>query len=185
MSERLISNWKINSDWTLFLDRDGVINKEKNKSYIKNIEEFKFIDGVLESLKTLSKIFPRIIIVSNQQGVGKGIMTMDKLNEISNHMIEKIKSFGGRIDACYYAPDLKISKSNLRKPGTGMADLAKIDFKEIDFNKSVIIGNSSTDIKFGERLGMKTVYIGKSINISYDVLSKNLFSFTELLISNM
>ena len=66
---------KINSEWSLFLDRDGVINHDKDNDYIRNADEFRMYEDTLDALATLSKIFPRIVIVTNQKGVGRGLMT--------------------------------------------------------------------------------------------------------------
>ena len=79
-----IESYKDN--WTLFLDRDGVINVKLPNDYVKNINEFSFIDGSIEGIRLLSKIFKRIIIVTNQRGIGKKIMTIEQLKTIHNHM---------------------------------------------------------------------------------------------------
>ena len=100
---------------TLFLDRDGVIN-EKIDGYVKTYLEFKFIDGVLESLKYLSEYFEKIIIVTNQQGIGKKLMTSDDLDNTYNSMVNEINLSGGRIDKIYYCPCLNsktVSVENL------------------------------------------------------------------------
>lgn len=71
----------INKETTLFLDRDGIINKLRPNDYVKSIDEFCFIDGVLECFVDLSKLFGKVIIVTNQQGIGKGIMTLEDLEK--------------------------------------------------------------------------------------------------------
>ena len=77
----------IDKSWTLFLDRDGVINHEKKADYIRNWEEFAFYDGVLEALELLNDKFGVIVMVTNQKGVGKGLMTVDDLNRIHTNML--------------------------------------------------------------------------------------------------
>ena len=67
---------------TLFLDRDGVINKQRPHDYVKSPDEFIFLDGVLEALELLSPLFDHIVIVTNQRGVGKGVMSRETLEEI-------------------------------------------------------------------------------------------------------
>ena len=115
---------------TLFLDRDGVIN-EKIDGYVKTYSEFKFIDGVLESLKHLSEYFEKIIIVTNQQGIGKKLMTIDDLERLHKSMINEINLFGGRIDKIYYCPCLESENcGECRKPKSGML----IDAKRFSFN---------------------------------------------------
>src|SRR5262249_30391100 len=84
--------------WTLFLDRDGVINKKIEGDYVRDLSQFEWLGGVKESLVKLSRIFGRIIIVSNQQGVGKGLMSMRNVETIHNHIVKTIHDLGGRID---------------------------------------------------------------------------------------
>ncbi len=153
---------KIDSSWTLFLDRDGVINRRIPGGYITQWEEFEFLPGTLEALKKLSSLFGRIIVVSNQQGVGKGIMTEKDLDHIHRKMISEINKNGGRIDRIYHSPYLETENSRFRKPNTGMADQAHKDFPEIDFKQAVMAGDSISDMHFGKRKNMRTVFIGSS-----------------------
>jgi D-glycero-D-manno-heptose 1,7-bisphosphate phosphatase len=151
----------IDKSWTLFLDRDGVINGEKKDEYVLRLEEFIFFDGVLQALKILNEVFGVIVMVTNQKGVGKGLMTLDDLHSIHEHMTHEIISHGGRIDRIYYCTDLDNDSPN-RKPQPGMGLQAQKDFPEIDFHKSIIVGNKLTDMQFGRALGCKTVFIATS-----------------------
>jgi histidinol-phosphate phosphatase family protein len=148
----------INKDWTLFLDRDGVINHEKVEDYIYHYGEFTFYNGALEAIKMLAQKFPRIILVTNQKGVGKGLMTEDSLQDIHKNMLEEITKAGGRIDTIYYCTALDSNHSH-RKPNPGMAFQAKQDFPEIDFSKSLMVGNNISDMEFGRNAGMHTVFV--------------------------
>ena len=148
------------NDWTLFLDRDGVINRRIPDGYVTRWEEFEFLDGVPEALRILSETFGRIIIVSNQQGIGKGIMTTDQLIGLDARMREEIRKAGGWIDASYYSPHLEKDDHPDRKPAPGMGLKAKADFPEIDFTRSIMVGDTTSDIEFGKNLGMMTVCIG-------------------------
>ncbi len=156
-AKELLSTFFIDKSWTLFLDRDGVINERVVGDYIKNVEDFHFIPGALEAIVDMSLRFGRVVVVTNQQGIGKGLMTPGNLEEIHRYMCAEIERFGGRIDAVYHAPNLAQENSPMRKPDTGMAFLAKQDFPEINFKRSVMIGDSDSDIAFGESLGMITV----------------------------
>lgn len=151
--------FNIDASWTLFLDRDGVINKRKMGGYIESPEQFEFLPHVLEAISFLSTLFPRIFVVTNQQGIGKGIMTERNLLDIHSYMLEAIEKEGGHISKCYFAPELKSEAIHYRKPFSGMALLAKGDFPEVDFHKSIMIGDTDTDIQFGKRLGMKTILV--------------------------
>ncbi len=143
---------------TLFLDRDGVINHEKEADYIRHVEEFMFYKGALEALKILRQKFDRIIIVTNQRGIGKGLMTHEDLHSIHQYLKEKVEQAGGNIDAFYYAPDLDTDAAN-RKPNTGMALQAKKDFPSINFEDSIMVGNNLSDMEFGKKMGMKTAFL--------------------------
>ncbi|MCX8080542.1 MAG: HAD family hydrolase [Bacteroidia bacterium] len=151
--------WGIDKTWTLFLDRDGVINKRLPGNYVKHVREFVFLDGVLEAIPKLNQIFGRLILVTNQQGIGKGLMTEHDLKMVHDYMLEKIREHGGKLDAVYFSPYRAEENHMMRKPNTGMAMKAKEDFPEIDFAKSVMVGDSLSDVEFGKRCGMKTVFV--------------------------
>ncbi len=143
---------------TLFVDRDGVINKHRPDDYVKCWDEFVFLPGVLDAFALLSNAFGRIIIVTNQRGVGKSLMTEADLLDIHQRMITEINHAGGRLDRIYYCTDTNNDSPN-RKPNSGMALQAQRDFPEIVLKESVMVGDSKSDMEFGERLGMKTVLI--------------------------
>ena len=158
-----IKDYKFDKSWTLFLDRDGVINTRIIDNYVIKWEQFEFLPGVLDALKTLSGIFGKIFIVSNQQGIGKGLMTEDDLKIIHDNMIKVINENGGRIDKVYHCPFKAEDNSALRKPEVGMALKAKKEFSEINFKRSVMVGDSSTDLEFGQRLNMLKVFLSSDI----------------------
>ncbi|RMF52377.1 MAG: HAD-IIIA family hydrolase [Bacteroidetes bacterium] len=149
---------RFDRSWTLFLDRDGVLNTEKVGGYILSWEEFRFEPGALEAVAWLSRIFGRLIVVTNQRCIGKGLLTPAALEAIHQQMHAAIIAAGGRLDAIYYCPDLD-DESLCRKPNPGMALAAKRDFPEIDFCRSVMVGNTDSDMAFGRNLGMYRVWI--------------------------
>jgi len=151
----------IDKDWTLFLDRDGVINYEKKDDYIRNREEFIFYEGAKDALKIFGKKFGTIIVVSNQRGIGKGLMTEDDLAGIHQNMQQEIEDAGGRIDGIYYCTAVD-AKAIYRKPNPGMAFSAKRDFPGIDLSKSIIAGNKPSDMLFGKNSGMYSVFIAST-----------------------
>ena len=156
----------INNQWTLFLDRDGVINRRLPGDYVKTPEEFELLPGVPEAISIFSGIFDRIVVVSNQQGIGKGIMTEDDLNKVTIKMKTLIEEAGGRFDAIFYAPMLKHERHIMRKPRIGMGLAARKQFPEIRFNQSIMAGDSLSDMQFGKCLGMKTVLIGDASHLA-------------------
>lgn len=155
-------DWKntIDNDWTLFLDRDGVINVRIIDGYVTKIEEFEFLPDVIEAFKIFKNKFNRIIVVTNQQGVGKGLMTEDDVKEVHDFMINEVENHDGKIDKVYFCPQLKSVPDNYRKPSPKMAYMAKEDFPEIDLSKSIMIGDMNSDVEFGKNAGMMTVFIG-------------------------
>ena len=83
----------IDKSWTLFLDRDGVINHEKHLDYIHTWDEFVFLDGVLEAIKSFSTLFARIMVITNQKGVGKGMTKFEDLTIIHDNMKMEIENY--------------------------------------------------------------------------------------------
>ncbi len=152
-------NWKIDKSWTLFLDRDGVINVRFPGDYVKRVDEFEFLPDVKKAIAKFSSLFGRIVVVTNQQGIARGIYTHDDLKAIHDFMKSEVEKAGGKIDAVYYAPQRDFENSPMRKPGIGMALQAKKDFPEIDFSKSIMVGDSESDVKFGRAAGMKVVFL--------------------------
>ena len=149
---------QINKNWTLFLDRDGVINHEKELDYIYNYKEFIYYDGTKQALKIFAETFSTIVIATNQRGIGKGLMTEKDLLDIHENMLRDIKDAGGRIDRIYYNTSLN-NDDPLRKPQPGMALQAKKDFPQINFSQSVMVGNNVSDMLFGRNAGMFTVFL--------------------------
>jgi D-glycero-alpha-D-manno-heptose 1-phosphate guanylyltransferase len=148
----------IDTSWTLFIDRDGVINHEKKDEYILNWKEFKFYDGVKEALQRFGKKFGKVIIISNQRGVGRKLMTEDDLMDIHRNMQAAIEEAGGRIDKIYYCTSTN-RQNFCRKPNPGMAFLAKKDFSSIDLSRSIMVGNKPSDMLFGRYAGIYTVFV--------------------------
>jgi histidinol-phosphate phosphatase family protein len=153
-----INRPEIDKSWTLFLDRDGVINVESVGSYITSWDEFKFHDGALDAISSLSRLFGNIVVVSNQRGVGRGIMTLESLREIHTNMRAEVAQNGGRIDKVY-SSIATLDNDHNRKPNIGMGLQAQEDFPAIDFKRSMMIGNSLSDMEFGKRLSMYTVFL--------------------------
>lgn len=182
-----LSELPVNKDWTLFLDRDGVINERLIDDYVKQLNELRILDGVPEAIQTFCSIFKRVVVVTNQQGIGKGMMTADDLELIHGYMNNVFKDHGGEIEKFYFAPQLVAEKSPYRKPGTGMGLQAQQDFPDIDFEKCLMIGDSESDIEFGMKLGMTTVMLTTMRNVSTkaDYIFKNLQSVAQQLKTNL
>ena len=182
----ILSDLKIDKGWTLFLDRDGVINLHYPNDYVKSWDEFYFLEGALDAFTALGKMFRRVIVVTNQQGVGRQLMTLEDLEFIHTEMLKEIRKHGGRINAIYAATDLKENDvKEMRKPKIGMAKRAKKDFPEIDFSKSIIVGDSASDMEFGRNAGMITVFVGDTHKLDesqmglVDIFTESIATFAE------
>lgn len=154
----------IDPSWTLFLDRDGVINVRLIDDYVKSWSEFAFMPDAVGTITNLRKIFKYIFIVTNQQGIGKGVMTEHDLQLIHLQMLlmleEKNKTHFSVINRVYYCPSLQAANDPNRKPEIGMALQAQKEFQEVDFQKSIMVGDSISDMEFGRKAGMVTVFFG-------------------------
>ena len=182
-----LANYHIDKSWALFLDRDGVINRRIEDGYVKSMDEFVFLEQVPESLKKLKEIFGRIFIVTNQQGIGKGLMSLSDLEIVHAYMLNEIEKAGGKIDQVFFCPELNDTNHPDRKPQIGMALKAKSEFPEIDFSKSIMVGDSISDMEFGKNAGMKTVFITahseKFAGINVDAICESLADFKDLIIN--
>lgn len=158
-----IKNMVASGEWTLFLDRDGVINVRLPDAYVRSWDEFTFIEKVPEAVAVFARYFRHIIIVTNQQGIGKGLMTEDDLGVIHGRMISCMENAGGKIDAVYHCPHLKNEGCTCRKPLPGMARQAAAAFPDIDLSRSVMAGDSSSDMAFAVNAGMVPVLIGDRV----------------------
>lgn len=143
---------------TLLLDRDGVINKLRPNDYVKCWEEFEFLPNVFYASQAWNTGLKHIFVVTNQRGVGKGLMTEDTLNDIHQRMIAEIEAHGGRIDKVYYCTALT-EEDNRRKPGIGMfLDILR-DYPDVKPETCLMIGDSDSDMEFAKNCGIKGIKI--------------------------
>ena len=142
-------------DQFLFLDRDGILNKHLPGDYVRNWSMWEWLPDVLDAMPKLAQRYQRIFIVTNQQGVGKGLMTQADLDDVHRHMLADIEKAGGRIDKVYVCTELESAHSIYRKPEIGMALQAQREFPEVDFHRSVMVGDSKSDELFAQRSGMR------------------------------
>lgn len=144
----------------VFFDRDGVVNRRLVGDYVKNIDEFEFSKGFFELFKLVKDKGFLAILVTNQQGIGKGLMTADDLANVHKYMNDELmKNTGYQFDGIFYCSDLANSGSKRRKPETGMFEEA-IEKFNIDAKASWTIGDSISDTKAGKAIGTITILIG-------------------------
>ena len=148
----------IDNTWTIFVDRDGVINHEIENGYVNTWQDFKFYEGTKNAFQLFAATFKYIIVITNQRGVGRGITKLEDLNFVHQNMVAAITEAGGRIDGIYFCTDVEKDSPN-RKPNAGMGLQAKKDFPTIDFNKVVMVGNNFSDMEFGRNIGAKTIFL--------------------------
>ena len=144
---------------TCFLDRDGVLNRKMPEGqYVTAWEEFEILPGVPQAILRLNRAGIRVIVVSNQRGIAKGLYTAADLDAVHARFQAQLQTQGAHIDHLYYCPHDKQS-CNCRKPLPGMFEQAQRDFPAIETSSSAMIGDSLSDIEFGRRLGMMTIFI--------------------------
>lgn len=169
----------------VFLDRDGVINKEVD--YLRNLKQLRLLPGVAQVIRKLNKLGFLIIIVTNQPVIARGWLTEKEVDDIHSVLIKRLSQKSAKINAIYYCPhhpEANLKKYRIychcRKPNIGLIKKAVKKFK-IDVKKSFMVGDSTTDILAGKRAGLKTIlvetgYAGKDgkYNIKPDCAIKNL-----------
>lgn len=143
---------------TLFLDRDGVLNRHLPGDYVKSWAQWEWMPGVLEELPKWAGQFEHIVLVTNQRGVGKGLMSDEDLSRIHARMMTEILDAGGRIDLLLSCTAVSEADPR-RKPGIGMFTEAAALLPGIDAKSSVMIGDSASDAAFAKNCGMQFILL--------------------------
>ncbi len=154
---------------TIFLDRDGVINKDTK--YLYKIEEFEFIKGIFKTCQYLLGLDYKIIVVTNQSGIARGYYSENDFQKITQWMLSQFKKNGVNILDVFHCPHSSASNCNCRKPKPGMFINAKNKYN-IDFDKSWMIGDSERDICAANLAGIKKTILVKNGN-KVDELDSN------------
>ena len=142
----------------LFLDRDGVINVEKD--YLYKIEDFEFIDGIFELCRHYKELEYLIFVVTNQSGIARGFYTEQDFDKLSNWMCKEFLKHNIKIEKVYHCPhhpDFS-TQCSCRKPKPGMLLNAKDEFG-IDMSNSIIVGDKERDIEAGLNAGLSETYL--------------------------
>ena len=143
----------------MFLDRDGVLNEKMPEGqYVTRWQDFHVLPGVPEALRRLNEAGLRVIVVSNQRGIALGLYTAADVEAIHAALQRLLKSAGALVDAFFICPHDK-GQCNCRKPLPGLFEQAVAMFPEIKAATSAMIGDAHSDIEFGRRLGMTTIFI--------------------------
>lgn len=160
----------------VFLDRDGVINDDTGHYYIYKPEDFKINAGIMDGLKLLTQHGFKLVVVTNQGGVAKGIYTEADVNKVHDHFKKELEKHHITLDAIYYCPHhTEVMACDCRKPKPGMILKALSDWS-IDASRSYLIGDSVRDIEAGENAGLKQCFkIEKNssiLNICQQIIEK-------------
>lgn len=140
----------------VFLDRDGVINKQApTHHYIGEWEEFEILPGVLEAIKKLNDAGYYVFVVTNQRGIARGIITKEQVDELHKKLQEELKQVHGRIDAFYVCPHDE-GECTCRKPGIGLFQQAEKEF-QFSKSKSWTVGDSDSDVEAGLKFGTRAM----------------------------
>lgn len=143
----------------IFLDRDGVLNVRRVDDYVKRWEEFSFLPGIFQVLPEIHRAGYLAVLVTNQRGIGRGLMELGDLETIHDLMQRELELRSGhRLDAIYFCPHDRDAACDCRKPLPGMLLEAARDL-EIDLEGSWMIGDSESDIEAGRAAGARTVKI--------------------------
>lgn len=147
----------------VLLDRDGVISRQT--AFVNEPDDLKLIDGAAEAIARLNQAGWPVAIITNQGGIGMGYLTEEMLHTIHDKLKQLLAAVDGYIDAIYYCPHMANAKlaaykidCRCRKPGIGMLEQARDDLG-IDLAKSVVVGDSTTDISAGIRAGCSTILV--------------------------
>jgi histidinol-phosphate phosphatase family protein len=145
---------------TVLFDRDGVLNRRPPRAeYVRRWEEFHWLPGTLEGLRLLHEAGYRVIVVTNQAGVGRGLMTEDSLAEVHSRMVADAEAAGGSIEAVYYCPHGWDDGCDCRKPAPGLLYQAQRDFS-LDLTRTVMFGDEDRDAEAAAAAGCQPIMVG-------------------------
>ncbi|MFC1836247.1 D-glycero-alpha-D-manno-heptose-1,7-bisphosphate 7-phosphatase [Thermodesulfobacteriota bacterium] len=165
----------------IFLDRDGVINhKLPSDCYVSEASQFRLLPGVLEALAVLDELGFTLVVVTNQRGIARGLMTQDDLDRVHDHMLEQFRSRGIEPAAVYHCPHEKYENCSCRKPEPGMLLAAARDLR-LDLEASYMVGDSPSDMEAGIRAGTRTVRISEEEDSTAELRFSGLPEFAEYL----
>mgnify|MGYP002856739986 CR=1 FL=1 len=142
------------------MDRDGVVNEQIVGGYVMRPEQFVYTPHFLEAMRLLHPRFRHIILVTNQQCVGKRLCEMSDIEAIHERMQGQLRVQGTPFDGIYCCPHLAADTCACRKPNIGMAMQAMRDFPDIDLKRSIMAGDSLSDMQFARNAGMVPVHLG-------------------------
>lgn len=142
---------------TVLLDRDGVINQDSD-DFIKSVDEWQAIPGSLEAIAQLHRHDYRVVVLSNQSGVARGLFSIATLNEIHRHMLDEVRNKGGLIEAVFFCPHGPDDGCSCRKPATGLFRDVAARLK-IEMSGIPVVGDSMRDLQAAQEVGALPVLV--------------------------
>jgi D-glycero-D-manno-heptose 1,7-bisphosphate phosphatase len=149
----------------IFLDRDGVINQQITGTYVTQWSEFRLMPDIAGALAEISQLPFPIIVISNQAGVGKGIIDVTELSAMTRQFVSQLAEAGGRIDAVYYCPHTPEHRCGCRKPKPGLLRRAANDWR-LDLTRCVLIGDTGNDVAAANAAGCRAILLDGTIALS-------------------
>ena len=169
----------------IFFDRDGVIVEDIG--YAHKIEDFKLLPNVIGGLRLLKNY--KLVIITNQSGIGKGYYTLKNFNKFNSHLIKELEKNKIKIQKTYYCPHKPEDNCECRKPKIKFLKEAEKEF-DIDLDKSFVIGDKKSDFKMGKNAGCRTIHVLTGYGLKYkhqvkpDYIAKDLFAAAQWIIKN-
>ena len=148
---------------TVFLDRDGVINKERS-DYIKSISELEIFPNVAKNIELLKNAGFLVVVITNQSAINRGLITHEMVNQIHSSIQNYLKANGTCVDGFFYCPHKPDENCNCRKPKSGLLNKAILELN-IDVNSSWMIGDNDSDIEASTSIGCKAIKIDNSFSL--------------------
>ena len=145
-----------NSDVAVFLDRDGTVNTEVD--YLSSVKDLRLIRNTAKAIRFLNQNKIKVIIVTNQSGISRGLFSIDDLDNVHDELKRRLRRKGAYIDAIYYCPHHPDDECSCRKPKSGMFKLAAKDF-DLKLNKCYVIGDKLTDIKSAHNISARGILV--------------------------
>ncbi len=159
---------------TVFLDRDGVINRNRPQGdYVKSWEEFQFLPGARGAIARLAQAGFRLLVITKQACVGKGIVSWDTIKQIHELMVREIARAGGRIEAVLCCPHLPDDECRCRKQAPGLLKYAQEEYK-VDLRQAILVGDSVKDVQTAAAVGMPAIMVLSGLGRNSDLESVSL-----------
>jgi len=172
----------------IFLDRDGTINIDHG--FVYRVDDFQFAPQAPESMRLLQDGGYKLIVITNQSGIGHGKYTEKDMHVLHQHMQDQLDGFGVKLDGIAFCPHRRDAACTCRKPGIGMLEQVSDVIADVDFTQSWMVGDKEADVLFGQTAGMQTALLSSrywqrdTLVVEPTVFAPSLYDFAKQLTSN-